>query len=351
MEANSEIGQMVLETADRICTHVVGTVGSGERAQRVWAGFEAAGLTRALDGGEDSEGFGLYEGLLLAAVPGRHGLALALADTLIAGWIAGRAGLAAPAGALGLVPVPVSLMAGPEGLAVTGSARVAGGRAASGFIASAEHEGVARVLVIPRANAAISEEDNVAGDAVDLVRFFGCLPHGAMGNLPDASRLIRLAGAATRSLLMANALGAALEMTLSYAPGRSQFGQALPKFQAIQHSLAQMASHCAAAKVAALDGARAFARDGTAAWPAVAAAKIRVGEAVGLVSGLAHQIHGATGFTADYPLHLLTRRAWGWRDEFGSESHWSRQLGALVCKRGAGALWPTITTMREGAEA
>jgi acyl-CoA dehydrogenase len=40
----------------------------------------------------------------------------------------------------------------------------------------------------------------------------------------------------------------------------------------------------------------------------------------------------------------LTRRLWSWRDEFGNESHWSRELGRAVMAAGADALWPTITT-------
>jgi acyl-CoA dehydrogenase len=34
---------------------------------------------------------------------------------------------------------------------------------------------------------------------------------------------------------------------------------------------------------------------------------------------------------------------WSWRDEFGNESHWSRELGRAVMAAGADALWPTIT--------
>jgi acyl-CoA dehydrogenase len=33
-----------------------------------------------------------------------------------------------------------------------------------------------------------------------------------------------------------------------------------------------------------------------------------------------------------------------WRDEFGNESHWSRELGRAVMAAGADALWATITT-------
>ncbi len=350
MEASSEIGQMVLETADRICAGLPGGPDERRRAAQAWAEFEALGLTRAFDSA-DGDGLGLFDGLLLGALPGRHGLPAMLADTLTGAWIAARAGLAVPAGPLGLVPSALRLTSGPGGIEIEGRVRVAGARLASAFIAAGELDGQEWIALIPASAAEITPQDDVAGDPADQVRFSASLPHEALAPLPQAHALLSLAGAATRSLLMVNALGAALNLTLAYAPGRSQFGKPLSGFQAIQHSLAQMASHCAAAKVAALDAARAFARDGAAAWPAVAAAKIRVGEAVGVVSSLAHQIHGATGFTQDYPLHRLTRRTWAWRDEFGGESHWSRRLGELALARGGDGLWPLVTTMREGEAA
>jgi len=42
-------------------------------------------------------------------------------------------------------------------------------------------------------------------------------------------------------------------------------------------------------------------------------------------------------------LHRLTRRLWSWRDEFGNESPWSRQLGREVMSAGSDAFWATIS--------
>jgi acyl-CoA dehydrogenase len=49
------------------------------------------------------------------------------------------------------------------------------------------------------------------------------------------------------------------------------------------------------------------------------------------------------GFTREYPLHVLTRRLWSWRDEFGNERFWSRWLGGRLQQRGAEALWPFVS--------
>ena len=44
---------------------------------------------------------------------------------------------------------------------------------------------------------------------------------------------------------------------------------------------------------------------------AIAAAKIRAGEAAGAGAAIAHQVHGAMGFTREYSLHHSTRRLVG----------------------------------------
>ena len=48
------------------------------------------------------------------------------------------------------------------------------------------------------------------------------------------------------------------------------------------------------------------------------------------------------GFTAEYPLHRLTRAIWQWREDFGNETWWSRRLGAQIYRNGADALWPRL---------
>ena len=69
---------------------------------------------------------------------------------------------------------------------------------------------------------------------------------------------------------------------------------------------------------------------------AAAAAKVRAGAAVEVVARLAHQVHGAIGFTQEHKLHHLTRRCWAWRDEAGSELVWSRVLGERTAGRRRG---------------
>jgi acyl-CoA dehydrogenase len=74
------------------------------------------------------------------------------------------------------------------------------------------------------------------------------------------------------------------------------------------------------------------------------ATKVRAGEAASVGAALAHQVHGAIGFTLEYELNLHTRRLWSWRDEFGNEAEWSSRVGHRIAAAGSGALWATITS-------
>ena len=153
---------------------------------------------------------------------------------------------------------------------------------------------------------------------------------------------VRARFALARAVQLAAALEQVLAWTVQYAGERHQFGRPLGKFQAIQMELAEMAGEVTA--VTALTDAAVQALDrGENVVLAAAAAKVRAGAAVEVVARLAHQVHGAIGFTQEHKLHHLTRRLWSWRDEAGSELVWSRVLGAGVLADGPDGLWPALT--------
>jgi alkylation response protein AidB-like acyl-CoA dehydrogenase len=167
----------------------------------------------------------------------------------------------------------------------------------------------------------------------------------APGAAADAAAARRL-GALLRAQQMAGALERILEISLDYARNRVQFGRPIARFQAVQQELARLAGECAAAAAAAGAGASALARHGLAheiAARAAAAAKIRVGQAAGAGAAIAHQVHGAMGFSQEYVLQRYTRQLWSWRDDFGAETEWAQWLGQRVCAAGAEGLWPELT--------
>jgi acyl-CoA dehydrogenase len=148
-------------------------------------------------------------------------------------------------------------------------------------------------------------------------------------------------GAFAKVSLAAGALDRILEMSIDYVNTREQFGRPLAKFQAVQQSLAILAVEAAAVNSAGAGAALAFDH-GDAAFE-IAAAKMRTNQAIGIGTAIAHQAHGAIGFTQEYPLHPFTRRLNQWRMEFGNDRYWSEKLGAAVVDLGADGLWDEIT--------
>lgn len=139
---------------------------------------------------------------------------------------------------------------------------------------------------------------------------------------------------------MAGAMQAALELTVQYARERQQFGKALSTFQAIQQQLAVFAEEVAATNMAAASACRA--RDRGPAHFEIAAAKLRANIAVGTVTSVAHQVHGAMGFTKEYKLQRLTKALWQWRSDYGNDRLWADELGRIAAKQGAEGFWPAL---------
>jgi acyl-CoA dehydrogenase len=195
---------------------------------------------------------------------------------------------------------------------------------------------------------ALTPDKNLAGEPRDTLTFADVAAplSGVAGPSGDVSRnALYRRGALTRAVQMAGALEKLLDLSVRYANERVQFGRPIGKFQAIQQNLAVAAGHVAAAGAAAdaavetLDWTQ---RNESSFFP-VAAAKSRVGEAAGVAAGIAHQVHGAIGFTYEHQLHHSTRRLWSWREEFGAEPYWQAEIGRQVAARGADQLWPFIT--------
>ena len=74
-----------------------------------------------------------------------------------------------------------------------------------------------------------------------------------------------------------------------------------------------------------------------------AVAKVRAGEAATRGTSIAHQVHGAIGFTHEHALHFATRRLWAWREEFGTDAHWAAELGRAAIQARASGFWTGLT--------
>jgi acyl-CoA dehydrogenase len=322
---------------------------------QLWGRIEEAGLTHALvveaKGGAGAD---LGDAMAILREAGRHALPAPLAETMLAAWLLSEAGLAVPHGPLTVAPVtrgdrPVIARAG-DGWRLSGTARFVPWASDCGAVAVlAECDGIVFAALVPRERIAATDGRNLAGEPCSTLRFadIALEAKDVAPSAIDLDALWRL-GALARAAMMAGALEAVLELTVRYAGERVQFGRPIAKFQAIQQQMAELAANVAAAGVAA-DAAAAAAERGDASF-AIAAAKARIGEAAGIAAAIAHQVHGAMGFTREHRLNLYTRRLWSWREEFGDESYWWALLGRAAAEAGGDALWRLLTSGGRGAE-
>jgi acyl-CoA dehydrogenase len=345
---SDSVGEMLRETADRLfrthCdTATQRTADQGAWPAALWAAVEEAGLHRALVP-DSSGGFGVAvaDALSLLKVAGAHAVPLPLAETMLAGWLLAGAGLDIPDG-----PISVGPVRSDENVTLT---QAAGGWRVSGVLTRVPWArdvdyiavvGGSLVALVGKAAWTIETGENVAREPRDTVTLNGSAL--AVGETEVSPADLIAVGAAMRTQQIAGALTRLTEMTTQYAQERVQFGRPIGKFQAVQQNLAVMAGHAAAA-VAAADLAAEAVADGVRVLP-IAAGKARAGEAAGMAAGIAHQVHGAIGFTFEHNLHFLTRRLWSWRDEFGKDSVWNRLIGRHVAAAGADRLWAEITAV------
>lgn len=166
-------------------------------------------------------------------------------------------------------------------------------------------------------------------------------PHGPMAltqidpaNAPPCG-IDALAGL-IRAALIAGAAGRLLDMTVTYANDRVQFGKPIGKQQAVQQQLAVLAEEAVAVRLA-VETAGASAQP----WPtreAAACAKACASAAAPRIAGIAHAVHGAIGISEEYDLQLFTRLLHAQRLEDGSETLWNREVGTALLASEASVL-------------
>jgi len=247
----------------------------------------------------------------LAVVAEEHGYAassLPIADAGIATWLLDSAGITLTEGAL------VGLAFCKNGRADGGTLQLTG--TSSPVPMAADMDSVAVVGVVDNREylVVVTPPMTTALTTLDLTRSWARLrldvttdewtelPQGTVALLRDALAVHRAF----------DALGAAarlLDMTVSYAGQREQFGVPIGSFQAVKHHCADMVVAVEASRAAlwaaalALDTASAAARS-----RAASAAAAYTKSAAAKVAGTALQVHGGIGFTWEHDLHLFLRR-------------------------------------------
>ncbi len=318
----------------------------------LWSALEDNGLTLAwVPDDLGGAGAGLADGFEVMLAAGKHAVPVAVVETLLAGWLLAQAKIASPAGMMAIAPMrPKDRIAlGPDGT-LSGRARGIAYARDAAHIAVLAHgpKGVVVALAEPKA-CRIGEMRGLAGDTIYDVTFDRVRPL----KLADAPKgltqdTLMLMGATARSLQTAGALQAILAICVQYAGERVAFEKPIAKFQAVQHNLARLAGESAAASTAATSAADAIANAADLASDGIyleaASARIRSAEAATEGAAIAHQVHGAIGYTKEHILHRFTMRLLTWRDDFGNESQWAVDLGNRVARAGSAELWPLVAS-------
>ncbi len=361
-QENDEVAAIVLDQAARlfqgeVTRQLLADADEGAWQQALWQQVAAAGLQLALvpeaDGGA---GLSLSVGLAVMRQAAQYALPLPLGETMLAHalWAAAGGELAddvheqpatlAPESGSENGGLRMTLRRDADGWQLSGALQGVPWPEQSSFVLLCAREEGAQTMLVrlpcaglpwaldanlahePRGNCTLDGHAVAAADVrpapLDL-RDAGLQPHGAL------LRAWQLSGAMQRCF----------DLALAYSRERVQFGKTISAYTPVQTMLVEMAGHIAAASVACEGAAKMAGED---FLRAVAVAKSRAGEAAGVVAAHAHQVHGAIGYTQDHGLHHSTRRLWSWRDEFGSEAHWNRRLGAAVCAQGGAALWRAL---------
>lgn len=343
----TETASILGETVDRL----LGQALAGNKTDKpwdpdLWTRLEEQGVIGALaatideDQG-DPDRLGADGALNMLFLAGRHAAPLPIAEGMLAHWLAAKANVELPGG-----PVALAGAGWHDAIAIASDGTVTGrahqvpfARHASTMLAMGEDT----MALVPLDAVGIEERDSTAGEPRDSVTFDSAATLAVPS--PVGPTMLRSTMAALRAVQIAGALDRILDLTAGYVQERQQFGRPIAKFQAVQQALAELGGQTATTRAAVAMVGRTFGdEDGIGTF---AAAKIRASEAVGHASQIAHQAHGAIGFTQEYELQRLTRRLWSWREDYGNESNWARWLGLALTERASDneqvELWTQLT--------
>ena len=316
MQMDNLLTQSLKDLLEDLCTpNLVRSIEAGESPSDLWTRLEKSGYANALvPESAGGAGLALRDVFSLFELCGNFAVPVPLSQTMLARSLLANAGLIPPEGAIAIASVVTQ---SDDGICCL---HVPFGRIANWVIA--QHEG--EVILLP-VNKAKTSQTIFELDA--SLEWSSAVVKNA--NQIVGVHDLEVMQACCTAAQISGALINVFTRTLEYANFRQQFGRPIGKFQVIQHQLSVLSEHTFAARLAAQIGCYS-----TSAAPdrmRVAVAKARTSEAAIDGATIAHSIHGAIGFTAEFNLQLYTRRLHVWRRTGGSESYWHSQLGeALV---------------------
>jgi alkylation response protein AidB-like acyl-CoA dehydrogenase len=294
-------------------------------------------------------------GLAGALVPeAMGGLGLKAADFVLVAEACGYAGLPEPLVENAGVSLPL-LAALAEGdqrasrileRALAGEITVATAHPANLFVADAETAGA--IIVCCGDGVYLSE----AG-SVELVRQESVDPFRRLFTLaatPGATASIACASEARAAVDLAFDRGAlftaaqllgiaqrAVDMSVSYAKERQQFGKPIGSYQAVKHLLSTVQVRIEFARPVVHAAAAQFENADIYSRARISHAKLAASDAADLACRTAVQVHGAMGYSWEVDVHFFLKRALALASWWGDARYHRERVAARVFDRPLGA--------------
>ena len=315
----------------------------------LWSALEEAGLTAGFVSEElGGAGIEISDAFEILRVAGKFAVPTPLAETMLAGWLLSQGEIGFPGGRSLRRPSEKK-----DRLSIDNNNTLTGTARSVPFAREADSLQVARrgdevvIALVDAASCQIANGLSLADDAKDEVTLDGVVA-SEVGRAPDEfneDALFMMGALRGRARWRARLkpcwrFPLPIRKTGSRSSGRSRN---FKRYNTTLRDLPGKLPRRSAQRVRRRMHCNVQVRL-TRMYFEIASAKIRVGEAAGEGAGIAHQVHGAIGFTMEHILHRYSRRVWSWRDEFGSESIWAVRLGEAVAAKGSDALWATLAS-------
>lgn len=337
--------------ANEVSKELIEQVEKGQFPEELWQQNIDLGFTALFSG----ETFGGIEAAWVDAFPvfynmGYYQVPLPVAETAIANLILSAANL----DYLTDKPIAIASSVQPQRLSLSDTQRLNGevknvkwARNSAYLLITLNSKQLA-LVDLNSTGICLTEGEDTSKMPADTLQFDQVTVMHIVDNpFPDLLDPIQIFGAAARAVQIVGALEFALDQSVQYAKDRIQFGKPIGKNQALQQQMAQMAGEVAVARASAFMACKDLPnindRDSKSAEFSVAAAKICASDAVSSGTSIAHQVHGAIGFTYEHSLNFATRRLWAWRGDFGNASFWARKIGQAYAQQSGEVFWINLT--------
>ena len=137
------------------------------------------------------------------------------------------------------------------------------------------------------------------------------------------------AGRAGAAAEMVGVASGAMEMTVDYLKQRTQFGQPIGAFQALQHRAAHLYSELEIARAAALKAQQLLDEGDRHAELMVSVAKAKAGRTATLAVQEGVQMHGGIGMTDEHDIGLYMKRDRALNELFGDPNYQADKVARL----------------------